>query len=118
MVENWKFDPPPRARRGIPFPIPSPRGVRLTAAEVCAQASSLLTSAKAEFVRQALVAPATVAVVLETLYSGGGDADNSSKGEAGTAKEVRERVAAACRLNSARVMNAVFSEADASDVVR
>lgn len=90
---------------------------RTLLAEVCAQASSLLTSAKAEFVRQALVTPATVGVVLETLFSGGGGADDT-KSEAGKKRTTRERVAAACRLNSARVMNAVFSEADASDVVR
>lgn len=62
------------------------------------------------------MAPATVGIVLETLFSGGGSTDDNA--EAGKTRTARERVAAACRLNSARVMNAVFSEADASDVVR
>lgn len=81
--------------------------------EACAQAASNLTNANAEFVRQALVAPATVAEILEILYLGG-DGDG---GGGGVSDRGRKR-AAACRLNSARVLRSIFSEADASDVAR
>lgn len=88
--------------------------------EACAQAASNLTSAQAEFVRQALVAPSTVAELLDILYLGGGggtgDSDGSSA-EAGVSERGAKR-AAACRLNSARVLRSIFSEADASDVAR
>ena len=91
--------------------------------EACAQAASNLTSAQAEFVRQALVAPATVAEVLEILYVGGGGSGSGSTGSGsgsaeGSVSDRGAKRAAACRLNSARVLRSIFSEADASDVAR
>lgn len=80
---------------------------------VCAHAASVLTSANAEFVRQALISPENVAAVLETLYRGGGGDGN----EGDTAKG-RIRMAASCRLNGARVLRAIVSDADASDMTR
>ncbi|CAM9474213.1 unnamed protein product, partial [Ectocarpus fasciculatus] len=91
--------------------------------EACAHAASNLTVANAEFVRQALIAPATVADVLEILYlggdGGGGDGGGSSVGTIKSNANVRgNKRAAACRLNSARVLRSIFSDADASDVAR
>lgn len=102
-----------------------------TTTEACAQAASNLTNAKAEFVRQALVAPATVADILEILYLGGdsdgpsgrggsGGSENHGKGTsagAGVSDTGRKR-AAACRLNSARVLMSIFSEASPGDLSR
>ncbi|CBN78114.1 hypothetical protein Esi_0095_0086 [Ectocarpus siliculosus] len=91
--------------------------------EAFAHAASNLTVANAEFVRQALIAPATVAEVLEILYlggdGGGGDGGGGSVGAMKSNANVRgNKRAAACRLNSARVLRSIFSEADASDVAR
>ncbi len=104
---------------------PSARRARVPAvlAEACANAASNLTNTDTEFVRQALVAPETVAEVLEILYLGGGREDGSSDGVGGDGIEGRasgrgSKRAAACRLNSARVLRSIFSKADGFDVAR
>lgn len=102
---------PPLCSTLFTCPLPFTMNIK---AGICAHAASLLTAAKGEFVRQALIAPDTVAVVLATLYDGGGgDGKQHGDPEAHT-----EKLATACRLNSARVLNAIFSEADACDVAR
>lgn len=73
----------------------------------------MLAQAKDEFVRQTIIAPETVAGLLETLYLGGGEC-NSDKESAMARGEVK----AACRLSSARVLISIFSAVDESDVAR
>lgn len=101
-------------------------------AEACAQAASNLTNTDTEFVRQALVAPETVAEVLEILFLGGGgvvgsggvsgvgdsSASGGDGGIEGHAGDRGSKRAAACRLNSARVLRSIFSKADPFDVAR
>lgn len=73
----------------------------------------MLAQAKDEFVRQTIIAPETVAGLLETLYQGGGGCSSdmkSSKEEGG--------VKAACRLSGARALISIFSAADEPDMVR
>lgn len=107
-----------------PPPVHGTHGQHTTTTEACAQAASNLTNANAEFVRQALIAPTTVSEILHILYLGGdsgsvGGLDGG--GGEGLGAGVRDRGrkrAAACRLNSARVLRSIFSEADAADVAR
>lgn len=86
-------------------------------AEACAQAAANLTSANAEFVRQALIAPETVAEVLKVLYLGGGGG-GADKAIGGGTKERGSKRAASCRQNSARVLRSICCGADASEVAR
>jgi len=97
------------------------RGPVAPAAEACAHAASNLTNTDTEFVRQALVAPETVAEVLEILYLGGGGEGGNRNGVSddrieGQASGRGSKRAAACRLNSARVLRSIFSKADGFDV--
>lgn len=88
--------------------------------EACAQAAANLTSANAEFVRQALTAPETVAEVLEVLYLGGGGGGGSGADNriGGGTRERGSKRAASCRQNSARVLRSICCGADASEVAR
>lgn len=84
----------------------------------------MLAQAKDEFVRQTVLAPETVAKLLDTLYVGGGG-DCSGDGDNGNGndrKPDKERGTAelpvACRLSGARVLISIFSAVDEADIVR
>ena len=82
---------------------------------MCAQAFAVLTSAKSEFVRQALISPGAVTFALETLFlEGGENGDQGGGGQVGR----ESRVAARCRLSGATALVAIFAGAEASQTIR
>lgn len=90
--------------------------------ETCSHVASMLAQAKDEFVRQTITAPETVAELLDVLYLGGGGCSSGDRSGVSDRESGEERgtagVQAACRLSSARVLIAIFSAVDESDVVR
>lgn len=83
--------------------------------EVCAQATSYLTNATEDFVKQALLAPEIFTDLLEMLFRGG---DVRTDLDKCTRSRSRRKAAKCCRINGARVLSAIFAAASSLDMVR